>query len=217
MELEFRTIYDYVINYLRNEILEGNMKPGEPIDQSKIAEQINVSRTPIRQAMRELESEGLVVLHPHSVGIVAPLTAEEAEELYLMRYGLEEFLAKEGAEKIDEDSLRQLEELYLRMDYVAQWGQTAATVKEYYQLDRRFHEIHYAAANKPLLWKRVFKLRDMCQRYTRSYWNKPESTNVTKETHFRILDACKKHDGRAASQSIREDLEYTLMKLKENM
>ena len=209
MTLKYRTISDYVLDYLRTNILNGKFKPGDAIDQNIISDEIKVSRTPIKTSLHELEAEGLVVLKPHATAIVAPLLAEGAEELYLMRYGLEEAVAVLGAEKIDENGLEKMADCLAKIDEIVKNGSDEA-ILTYFKTDKEFHRIHYLAAGKPRLWDRINDLKDKCQRYTRYFWHDHNSYVITADTHYKVLEACKKHDGMEAGKYIKIGLELTL-------
>jgi DNA-binding GntR family transcriptional regulator len=107
-----QTREDFVIDELREAIVRGHFKPGEKLDQEEIAELLNVSRIPVRQALRTLTAEGLVKMYPHRGAVVAELSREELEEIYFLRGVLE------GVARAMIESLRNTSAPYIR-EYIA--------------------------------------------------------------------------------------------------
>src|SRR5512137_1529626 len=104
-----QTLEAFVADRLREAILRGDLKPSERLDENAIAAQLEVSRTPVRSALRMLAAESLVEVHPHRGAVVRELTADELEEIYLIRRVLEGNVARLAAPHIDDERLRAME------------------------------------------------------------------------------------------------------------
>jgi DNA-binding GntR family transcriptional regulator len=90
---------------LQQRILDGILRPGERIDLDAIAQELAVSRTPVRTALRQLESEGLVTIYPHRAVMVSELSADDLEQMYAVRIHLESFAAELAVPKLTVDDL----------------------------------------------------------------------------------------------------------------
>lgn len=209
MILEHRTITMFVLNYLREEILDGKLEPGMVVDQNELAKKIEVSRTPVRLALQQLESQGLIIMHPHHSAIVAPLTVEEAEGLYAMRYGLEEIAGFLGAEKMNDSCLMEMCKCFDKMTQLGKID-SIEMLDEFLEIDTKFHQVHYLASGKMHLIKQISRLRELCKRYTKRCWALPKGISSTLESHEKILNACRNHDGKSAARYIRMNLENTV-------
>ena len=104
------TVSDRVYLWIKNAIMNGEYKPGERIIQEALTQQLNVSRTPIRDAFQRLSSEGLIVIKPFYGAVVFELNKEDIFQLYELRILLEGFAAKKACQVITEDQIDELEE-----------------------------------------------------------------------------------------------------------
>ncbi len=100
-----RTVEQMLVRELRNSILDGRLRPGVRLPYRDLARRFNVSVTPVRIAVRELSSEGLVEMRPHGGATVAPLSIDELEELFAIRTGVEPWLARLGAGRATDDEI----------------------------------------------------------------------------------------------------------------
>ena len=206
------TSRDYVAGELRQSIVRGELGSGEKLNPSDIAERYGVSQTPAREALQLLASEGLVRNDAFRGARVAELSADEYEELYLMRIGLEDLAARLGAERISEPAIDEMAELLDKM--------ASATGEEdidgFYTLDRRFHLIHYSASGRQSLVDRIMHLRLSSERYARVAYALPRvSMRETLETHRELLAAVSSRDGDRCAAVLHDDLTRTLETFRE--
>ncbi|MEN6314654.1 MAG: GntR family transcriptional regulator [Clostridiaceae bacterium] len=137
-----------VFSQLQNDILNGYYEPGESLIETKLSEELGVSRTPIREALRQLELEGLVQSIPNKGVIVKGVTSQDIQDIYTIRMLIEGLAARWAAEKITDEELQELkdtvdlEEFYtVRNDY-----------SHLLQSDTKFHDIIFKASkSKPLM------------------------------------------------------------------
>jgi DNA-binding GntR family transcriptional regulator len=201
------TSRDYVAGELRQAIVRSELEAGEKLNPSDIAERYGVSQTPAREALQLLSSEGLVRNDSFRGARVTELSAEEYEELYLMRIGLEQLAARLGAERIDQAGIDEMAELLEQMAAAAREGD----IDHFYTLDRRFHLVHYSASGRQSLVGRIMQLRVSSERYARVAYELPRvSMKDTIETHRELLVAVRAHDGDRCAQVLEDDLMRTL-------
>ena len=136
-----------VYDELRARIMRGELKPGAALKERDLCAQLDVSRTPVREALRQLSAEGLVEVRPHRSIVVASFDPAEVEEVFELGVMLESFIAGLAAEKATDDDRRQLRAI---VDAMAVAAADSADVRlRYAALDRDFHEALAAAARSP--------------------------------------------------------------------
>jgi DNA-binding GntR family transcriptional regulator len=196
-----------VADELRRAIVTGELPSGYQVNPSEIAARYGTSPTPAREAIQLLASEGLVTSDAYRVARVSDMTAEEYEELYLMRRGLETLAARLGTEGITEEGI---DEMASRLEAMSE-ASDDGDIDTFYVHDSHFHRAHYGAAGRPSLLQRIMNLRGASERYTRMAYSMPHvSMNATLRTHRAILEAVRAGDGKAAAARIDEDLKATL-------
>lgn len=137
-----------VFNRLRNDILNGIYKPDENLIETKLSEVLGVSRTPVREAIRQLELEGLVQSIPNKGAVVKGISAQDIEDIYTIRMLIEGLAAKWAAEKITEEELTELREALDLEEFYTSRNDSNHLM----QFDNKFHEIIFKASkSKPLM------------------------------------------------------------------
>jgi DNA-binding GntR family transcriptional regulator len=147
---------------LREEILGGGYRPGERIRQQELAGRHGASRVPVREALRILESEGMVTLVANAGSWVSSLSAQECAEMYQMRERVEPLLLGYSAASLSDDVIDQLQGQADAM-------QRSADVEEFMRLDRAFHLLSYSAASTIMLGDTIMRLWNRTQHYRRAY------------------------------------------------
>jgi DNA-binding GntR family transcriptional regulator len=193
-----RTLTEAIAGELREAIMAGTLRPGEKLWQDKLAERFEVSRIPIREALRQLAAEGLVVLHSHRSAVVAELTPEEIGELLAIGGTLETLASRRGAERLGEPELAEMREILDAMRRVE------ATPPEWYGLNVRFHMVITRASG----WQRLVKQVEESRRNVMRYIIDPGLHRAYVEQwhaqHLAIYEACQRHD----VESVRALLEH---------
>ncbi|QCX33003.1 GntR family transcriptional regulator [Caloramator sp. E03] len=183
-----------VYNILRENILDGKYKPGENLIELKLANELHVSRTPVREAIRQLELEGLVESIPNKGVIVKGITKKDMEDIYKIRIVLEGLAARWAIEQITDEKLKQMKELYELMEFYTQKND----IDQIADLNTKFHDVIFTSTNSNIL---QHILRDF-QFYVK--WARHESltTPGRKEQalkeHYDILKAFESRDAEAA-------------------
>lgn len=196
-------IRDKVYEQLRQAIFAGRFKPGERLVERKLADVLGVSRTPVREAIRMLELEGLVSHLPRIGVVVAEINEVEVLEIYRIRAVLEGLAARMAAERINPDQLKQLEMLLQSIQDNAKHNQLDALEKSH----REFNEVIYKAADSPRLYGMITTLLDYVVRYARVGYAKPGRIDEANKEHHRLLEAIKLRDGDLAERIAREHIE----------
>ena len=147
---------DVVFNTLREAILKGDLKPGERLMELQLASKLGVSRTPIREAIRMLEQEGLAVTMPRRGAEVAKMTLKDMEDVLEIRDALDELAVRLACGKISEEQLGKLVEV--KEEFEA--STKSKDVKKIAEADVRFHDIIYEATGNPKLETLLNNLRE---------------------------------------------------------
>lgn len=170
---------------LRQAILEGRLQPGERIGQATIAEEHGVSRIPVREALRQLESEGLVTQVPHASARVSQHNPRQMLELYLLREELEPLLLAHSVTNLTES---QLEELHQSMDRVRA---AENDVKTWLLEDRIFHLSSFQAADMPTALALAERFYNQTQPHRREFFGSldQQQMEIVHLEHQLILDA----------------------------
>jgi DNA-binding GntR family transcriptional regulator len=153
---------------------------------------------PVREALRELESEGLVTIFPHRGAVVTELTAEDIEDIYEIRATLEAMATRLAIPGMTEEICRDLADIVERMD--GQLGHVATLVK----LNHQFHSTLYAASGRRHLCDLNHMLRYRTQHYLHAYMDDLGSMALAQEEHRSILEACRRRDAEEAASLVEE-------------
>lgn len=201
---------DRVYDHLRTAIINGRMTPGTTLLQEQLAEQMGVSRTPIRDALDRLASEGLVTRNAGGRVSVAELSFQELSEKYTVRSVLEGLALRLAAERM---GARQLAELgrILRTMREAVEQQDAITVTE---IGADFHDTIIASCGNDFLIQTLQSLNDSIRRYRRVAANIPGRAIETMHEHEQIYDALQSGDIETAQQLIQEHIAHSQQQLE---
>lgn len=198
-------IRDKVYERLRQAILTGKLQPGHRLVERKLAEQLGVSRTPVREAIRMLELEGLVSHLPRVGSVVAQVTDLEVLEIYRIRAVLEGLAARMAAENIKPDQLQRLTELLDSIDKYA--DETNLDLDLLSIIHREFNDVIYKAAHSPRLYGMITSLVDYIDRYTRVGYCHPGRIKEATREHHQLVEAIKLRDGGLAEKVAREHID----------
>ncbi len=185
-----------VFQKLREDILSGKYREHEELKEVAIGEELGVSRTPVREAFRQLELEGLIQIVPNRGAYVTGITAKDVKDIYMIRSLLEGLCARLATEKITKEQLEEMEENIYLADFHASKGH----MDQMAELDNRFHDILYEACDSKML---EHTLRDYHQ-YVLRVRQKTLSTNTrgraSNDEHRQIMEAIKEKDAGRAEQ-----------------
>ena len=189
MEETDRSSSQRIASELRVRILNGTLPPGERIRQEELADDFGASRLPVRDALRRLEADGLVTIVANTGAWVSKLTEAECADAYQIRERLEPLLLEQGMLKLDEEEIKELEELASNMEQ-------AEDVESFLRLDREFHLLTYSEAPAGMVRDLVERLWNTTQHYRRAFAqiNGIDKSSVTHMEHRLIIDSIKRKD-----------------------
>lgn len=192
-----------VARVLRNEIFSGRMQPGEPLRERCLAEQLDVSRTPVREALFTLHSEGLVELSPNRGATVRTITSHEIVQIYSVRTLLESYAAGEAA------TCRTRADLEALADAQAKLERLSANGSAYEQAlaDLAFHQIISDAAGSRLLRTIMGQVLAFTVSFRSHYVYSPERSQSAIAQHREILEALRDEDQQRSERLMREHVE----------
>jgi DNA-binding GntR family transcriptional regulator len=187
---EYLPLRDVVFETLRQAILRGELKPGERLMEIHLAQKLGVSRTPVREAIRKLELEGLVRMIPRKGAVVAEITITDLEDVLEVRMALEELAVKLACRKMTE---QQLEELCRRSEaFRATLG--GNDIGACARADMEFHEGIYAATGNGRLMQMLNNLREQMYRYRMEYLKDKRCHPSLEQEHEELLEALRLRD-----------------------
>lgn len=193
-----RTAAQYVYDYLRDAILRGRLRGGERIDQDAVARQLGVSRMPVREAIRRLDTEGFVVNRPNRGAVVTALGPEALLELFEMRSVLEGLAVALALPAIDDAAQADLEDRVHRMRVAEPDPAT------WIELHDAFHDSICRLARRPRLAAHVRNLRQSVVPYLRLYLSAYREPEMPGFEHGTLLNAIKRGDPKIAEATMRE-------------
>jgi DNA-binding GntR family transcriptional regulator len=206
-------IQDAVVNGIRQMILNGHLKPGDRLRQDELANTFDVSTMPIREALRQLQVEGLVVFRPRRGATVARFTASDYEEIYLIREALEALACRWVAEDFDRIPIDRMK-LLLEEIETAEANQD--DVHRRLQLTREFFFTIFEASEKEHLLRILSNLWDISQQYRFYFYSFPEFDSQRLTNYRNIYQACHDRDLEALMSAFRviwSACEHTLIPL----
>ena len=185
--MEFRTKEEQVADFLREGIISGMFERGSRLKQAEIAERLQLSITPVREALKALVSEGLATLHHNRGCFVSDLSSAVARELMEFRAVLEPRLAGWAIDHLTE---AHIEHARLIMAKIDKTGNPAQRLR----LATEFHTVIYTRANRPFFLEQVNRARNNLNRYWRLAWGDQTFPVSTQNEHQKILDLCVARD-----------------------
>jgi len=196
---------DVVVSLLRNAIRDGRLAAGSRLDQNEIAASLGVSRMPVREALKQLELEGLVAVYPYRGVEVARLEHAQIDELFAIRIALEKLAVERAVTNLKPRQFVRLRGILATMDQLVD---SADDDERWMRLNNSFH----ATINEACCWPRLIALieqhRDNVDRYVRSYLRLSGRQQPQSE-HWELLEACVSENAAAAQEVIGRHLANT--------
>ena len=207
-----RSLRGRVFQKIREDILSGVYKDHEELKEVSIGEELGVSRTPVREALRQLELEGLVTIIPNKGAYVTGITAKDVHDIYMIRSQLEGMCARWATRNITDEQIEELEEIILLSEFHLKKtaGVQAMQVSE---LDGKFHKVLYAASNSRIMEHTLTDFHKYVKMTRQMSVGAPDRAEQSIEEHRAILDAIKAKDADLAEKLADEHV----MKVMENL
>jgi DNA-binding GntR family transcriptional regulator len=195
-----------IIELLREAILDRRLKPGERIVERQLATQWDISRAPLREAIRQLSSEGLITLSPHRGARVRDISREELTELFAIRLMIETFAARLAVDAILPEQIRNMEMLVKEMKSFLKNQDLASFSKA----GMEFHVVLLAASGNKLLAEMYDQTKRKFSRYQLMMSRVPNLPNASVKEHEQIIEALKARSSRQAILSIEKHIRHLL-------
>ncbi len=206
-----RTVHGFVLDTLRRAILEGELTGGSRLVQAEIAEILDVSTTPVREALRDLAAEGLVRLDPHRGGVVRELSRDELEEIYKLRVLLEPEAIRRAWPHVTSETVEQAWAIQRQL-------QTAASTADWIALNTDFHNVLLRLAPAPRLLAILESLTAPWLMYVSMFLQSdPENRKRAAHGHIEIIQAMENNDLDLAIQASIGHLTFTHDTLAESL
>ena len=211
---EYLPLRDVVFNTLRQAILKGELKPGERLMEIQLANKLGVSRTPVREAIRKLELEGLVLTIPRKGAEVAEITRQDMEDVLEVRTALEELAVKDACDHITDAQLSELKKASNEFKKALLEGKDLVTCAD---ADMHFHDVILSATNNRRLIQMLNNLSEQMYRYRMEYLKDERTHKTLIEEHDAIRRALKKHDKVKAGAAIRVHIDNQKRSILESL
>ena len=198
-----RTIAQSVAEQIREQILAGEIKGGEPLRQQAIAKRFDTSIIPVREALRQLEAEGLVELKSHRGAVATELTLDKAREWIHLRRLIETDLISAAIDNISDEDLARAEQVLDR------WGRAMdkrVDIDQWSDYNFEFHSILYAPAGRPETMNILAMLHQKCDRYIRLQLLGGDHIKRAEAEHRALIELCRSRDKRAAKSLLNEHI-----------
>ncbi len=210
---EYLPLRDVVFNTLRQAILRGELEPGERLMEIQLAERLGVSRTPIREAIRKLELEGLVLMIPRKGAEVAKISAKSLRDVLEVRRSLEELASELACQRMTEEQVQELEEAKKAFDAAVEKGD----IMELAETDEKFHDVIFNGTGNARLVQILNNLREQMYRYRLEYIKEEDKRQIIMLEHEKILRAIRAHHVTEAREAMREHIDNQEITVSKNL
>ncbi|MGW6566699.1 GntR family transcriptional regulator [Streptomyces sp. NPDC054975] len=205
------TAQQFVLKELRRAITAGELRPGGQIRQDALAARLDVSRVPLREALKILEGEGLVVHHIHRGYFVAELSLADLEEIYRIRQLLETEAVRLGVRRADDGLVASLEKIQREVEEAADDGDVTAMAAA----NRRFHFALIEASKMPRLVRLITTLWDATDAYRSLYYTETPHRELAVREHRAAISAVRNGDEEALVRGLDEHRAHAVAALRE--
>lgn len=202
----YKPLGEVVFEYLRESILNGTLKPGERLMEIALAEQLGVSRTPVREAIRKLEKESFVEMIPRKGAYVADLTAKDIIDVLEIRILLEGFASSLAAQRMSEEELMQLRDTMEAFNNAVEQGDRQAMI----DLDNAFHDRIFDSTKNNKLIEIVKDLHDQFQRFRLTYFSEFDNYPEIQRWHQKIYEAIRSNDAETAKEAAQQHVQVIM-------
>ena len=209
---DYELLSQKVYRILKTRIIKGDLKPGEKLLENKIAEQLGVSRTPIREALRELAAEGFVKMSPNQGVVVSNVSVKDIQEVLQIRGVLEGLAARLAAKLINGEEIKELEKFLKQMEHYTNKGNALA----FSEMDAEFHELILNICGNNRLIQIHKNLSDQTHRYRIRSLSIPGRLKDSLNEHQEIVEALKRKDSEKADRVSQEHVKNVVANILAN-
>lgn len=198
-----------VFHRIREDILSGKYNDNEELKEATIGAELGVSRTPVREALRQLELEGLVNIIPNKGAYVTGISQKDIHDIYVIRSYLEGLAARWACEIITDEQIDEIEEIV----YLSEFHAKKQHYEQIVELDNKFHESIYRASGSKILEHELTTFHHYVERIRKKSLGKEARATKSNAEHTAILEAIKKRDGELAEKLAHEHIIQTIMNM----
>jgi DNA-binding GntR family transcriptional regulator len=206
------TLREKILETIRDAIISGALKPGEKVAEPELAEKFGISRTPIREAFRQLESEGYLTVIPRKGAVVVSFSAKDVAEFYAIKSILEGYAARLACDNLTNRELDKLQSINGKLLQLAD----GADVKHFFKTHNDFHELFIRAADNEKLYDLIMNLVGKFQRLRIASLALPGRMHISVQEHDKIIEAFRKKDAAQVERLVRKNAEYGGQVLMQN-
>lgn len=198
------TLRERILETIRDAIIKGALKAGEKVAEPELAERFGISRTPIREAFRQLESEGYLTVIPRKGAVVAAFSQKDIEEFYAIKSILEGYAARRACENLTSKEIEKLEAVNAKLLSLAE----GSDIKHFFKVHNDFHDLFIRAAQNDKLYEMISGLVGKFQRLRLASLSLPGRMKISVEEHEKIIDSFRKKNPVLAEKLVRKNAEY---------
>lgn len=199
----YKPLRDVVFESLRKAIVEGSLKPGQRLMEVQLAEQLGVSRTPVREAIRKLELEGFVIMLPRKGAYVADMSVKDIVDVLEVRAALEGLAANLAAERMEEKEIEELKKVSEDLNEAMK----ERNLDEILKKDVEFHQCIFESAGNKKLTQMINSLWEQVYRFRAGYMSDQSAMSGIREEHEQLINAIIRGEGEEASKCAKEHIE----------
>lgn len=198
------TLREIILENIRDAIVSGTLKAGSRVSEPELAERYGISRTPIREAFRQLESEGYLTVIPRRGAIVSDFSPKDIEEFYAIKSIMEGYAARRACANLTVRDLDRLQSINNKLAELAQAGD----IKHFFKIHSDFHELFIKAADNEKLHELIAGLVTKFQRLRFTSLSLPGRMEISVQEHEKIIEAFRNKDPDLAEALVRKNAEY---------
>jgi len=193
-----------ILENIRDAIISGTMPPGSRVSEPDLAERHGISRTPIREAFRQLESEGYLTVIPRKGALVSAFSPKDVEEFYAIKSILEGYAARRACKNLSDREIDRMQTINERLREMANQGD----VKHFFKVHNDFHDLFIKASDNEKLRDMINNLVTRFQRLRLMSLSVPGRMAVSVQEHTKIIEAFRRRDCETAEALVRTNAEY---------
>jgi DNA-binding GntR family transcriptional regulator len=198
------TLRERILETIRDAIMSGSLKPGEKVAEPELAARFGISRTPIREAFRQLESEGYLSVIPRKGALVASFSPKDVEEFYAIKSILEGYAARKACSRLSTREINKLEGINDKLREIAAEGD----VRHFFKVHNNFHDTFIRGAGNEKLHDMIEGLLKKFQRLRLASLSIPGRMLISVEEHEKIIEAFRSRDAILAELLVQKNAEY---------
>ncbi len=198
------TLREKILENIRDAIISGSLKAGSRVSEPELAERYGISRTPIREALRQLESEGYLTVIPRRGAVVSEFSQKDVEDFYAIKSILEGYAARQACSRLTDRELDKLQTNNKRLHDLAEQND----IKTFFKVHNDFHEMFIKAADNERLRELITSVVTRFQRLRFMSLSLPGRMKISAQEHEKIIEAFRRRDAETAETLVRKNAEY---------